>query len=70
MRRPLLAVVTAAVVVSSCNSNTAAIDEADGLSAFSEDSLAKNIAELASDAFLGRKPFSLPESRVIARNPW
>lgn len=65
MRRPLLAVVTAAVVVSSCNSNTAAIDEADGLSAFSEDSLAKNIAELASDAFLGRKPFSEGETKTI-----
>jgi hypothetical protein len=37
-----------------CNNEKNSIDESDGLSAFSADSLEKHIAELSSDAYTGR----------------
>ncbi|MFT3907859.1 MAG: M28 family metallopeptidase [Ferruginibacter sp.] len=41
------------------------IDDADGLSAFSKDSLANHIKTLASDDFQGRKPFTGGETKTI-----
>ncbi|MBL7738859.1 MAG: M28 family peptidase [Chitinophagaceae bacterium] len=50
--------------VIACN-NTTAVDESDGLAAFSADSLGKHIEELSSDAYMGRKPFSEGETKTI-----
>lgn len=41
------------------------VDDQDGLSAFNADSLGKHIAELSSDDFMGRKPFSEGETKTI-----
>ncbi len=40
--------------------------EADGLAAFSADSMRQHIAVLASDSFLGRKPFTPGETKTVA----
>jgi Zn-dependent M28 family amino/carboxypeptidase len=53
------------LVLVACNNDKAGADEADGLSAFSADSLGKHISELSSDAFTGRKPFSEGETKTI-----
>src|SRR4051812_6016325 len=56
------------VALFSCNQNdsskTTAASE-DGFSAFSADSLGKNISVLSSDEFMGRKPFTEGENRAI-----
>ncbi|MGC4103590.1 M28 family metallopeptidase [Ferruginibacter sp.] len=51
-------------VLVSCNQNTGAADD-DGLAAFSADSMKAHIAMLASDSFMGRKPFTIGETRTI-----
>lgn len=48
----------------SCNNKTE-VDEADGLTAFSEDSLGANISILSSDEYEGRKPFTRAEEKTI-----
>ncbi|HKO81452.1 MAG TPA: M28 family metallopeptidase [Chitinophagaceae bacterium] len=53
------------VLFSSCNQQDEQGDENDGLSAFSADSLGKHIAQLASDDFAGRKPFTGGETKTI-----
>jgi Zn-dependent M28 family amino/carboxypeptidase len=57
-------IVTCTLLVS-CGGSDTAIDSQDGLSAFSVDSLGKNISILASDEFMGRKPFSEGETKTI-----
>lgn len=52
------------LLVTGCTS-TDVSDDADGLAAFSEDSLGKHIAELSSDDFTGRKPFTEGETKTI-----
>jgi Zn-dependent M28 family amino/carboxypeptidase len=49
----------------SCNQNSNHVDEQDGLATFNADSLGKHIAVLASDSFLGRKPFTESETKTI-----
>lgn len=49
----------------SCKSNKE-MDYDAGLSAFSADSLKAHIAVLASDSFMGRKPFTEGETRTIS----
>ena len=51
--------------ITSCNTASKAPDHEDGLAAFSADSLIKNITVLASDSFLGRKPFTAGEKRTV-----
>ena len=53
------------LVLVACSNDKAGVDDADGLSAFSTDSLAKHIATLSSDDFAGRKPFSEGETKTI-----
>ncbi|MBI1343476.1 MAG: M28 family peptidase [Terrimonas sp.] len=48
----------------SCN-NKDHLGDNDGLAAFSADSLGSHIAQLSSDAFEGRKPFSAGETKAI-----
>ena len=53
------------VLTISCNSNDQVIDENDGISFFNTDSIKKNVSVLASDSFMGRKPFTAGETRTI-----
>ena len=53
----------------SCNSNTKTAESnytEDGFAAFSADTLANDINVLASDSFLGRKPFTEGETKTIS----
>ena len=53
------------VLTISCNSNDQVIDENDGISFFNTDSIKKNVSVLASDSFMGRKPFTAGETMTI-----
>jgi len=59
-----LVTLLAIIIFASCNQKTA-IDTEDGLAAFSADSMKAHIAILASDSFMGRKPFTLGETRTL-----
>ena len=58
MNCSLLVAAFSALLFTSCNQGEAVIDDQDGLSVFSTDSLGKHIARLSSDDFAGRKPFT------------
>jgi len=62
---PRLLLAGTAILAFSCNQNKP-IDEQDGLSAFSKDSLIKHIVTLSSDEFKGRRPFTVGEEKSIA----
>ncbi len=49
----------------SCHQPAAQPEEQDGLAAFNADSLKQHISVLASDSFMGRKPFTEGETRTI-----
>ena len=53
------------IFFASCNTNDRPIDENDGLNFFSTDSIKKNVSILASEDFLGRKPFTEGETKTI-----
>ncbi|BDQ10929.1 M28 family metallopeptidase [Sediminibacterium sp. TEGAF015] len=48
-----------------CSTSVSRIDEGDGLEVFSADMLKKHISVLASDAFMGRKPFTEGETKTV-----
>lgn len=48
-----------------CSTSISRIDEGDGLEVFSADTLKKHISVLASDAFMGRKPFTEGETKTV-----
>jgi Zn-dependent M28 family amino/carboxypeptidase len=50
------------LLFTACNQNT---DHEDGLSAFSADSMKQHISVLASDSFMGRKPFTEGQTKTI-----
>lgn len=52
------------IIICSCNQATT-IDDQDGLAAFNADSMRANIAMLACDSFMGRKPFTEGETRTV-----
>lgn len=56
----------ALILFASCNSNQNKFAEDDGLVVFNADSLKKHIAVLASDEFMGRKPFTEGETKTVA----
>lgn len=58
-----LAVIVSVCGLFSCKSNETA--DAEGLAAFSADSLGAHIATLSSDPFMGRKPFTEGETKTI-----
>lgn len=64
MSRSFLIAVLFIALFSSCNQQDAQNDN-DGLSVFSADSLGKHIAQLSSDDFTGRKPFTEGETKTI-----
>ncbi|MDO8995403.1 MAG: M28 family metallopeptidase [Sediminibacterium sp.] len=49
-----------------CSSQSNKFNEEDGLSVFNVDSLKKHISVLASDDFMGRKPFTEGETKTVA----
>lgn len=53
------------ILLASCKPKDKTIDENDGLSFFNTDSIKKNVSVLASDAFMGRKPFTEGETKTI-----
>lgn len=56
----------ALILFTSCSSNETKFTEDDGLAVFNADSLKKHIAVLASDDFMGRKPFTEGETKTVA----
>jgi Zn-dependent M28 family amino/carboxypeptidase len=54
------------VLLASCSQKASTVDHEDGLAAFSADSLKQHISVLASDDFMGRKPFTAGETKTIA----
>ena len=48
-----------------CNYNSQAVSGEDGLAAFSADSMKLHVSILASDSFMGRKPFTEGETKTI-----
>ena len=57
--------ITFTSVLFSCKPNSSQPDDQDGLAAFSADSMKHQISILASDSFLGRKPFTTGETKTI-----
>ena len=55
----------AIIFIVSCNTKDQSVDANDGLSFFSTDSIKKNVAILAADDFMGRKPFTEGETKTI-----
>ncbi len=53
------------ILMVSCSQKGSAVDHEDGLAAFSADSLKQHISVLASDSFMGRKPFTQGEVLTI-----
>lgn len=53
------------IVFASCSQSSREPDHEDGLAAFSADSLKLHVSVLASDSFMGRKPFTEGETRTI-----
>jgi len=64
MYKKILPAVLIVLVMTSCRSETKP-DAADGLAAFSADSLGHHIAVLSADDFTGRKPFTDGETKTI-----
>ncbi len=56
---------TCILLFAACNQKTN-IDREDGLAAFSADSMKQHITVLASDSFMGRKPFTEGEKRTVS----
>lgn len=61
----LAVAILSATALASCGGGENSVDREDGIMAFSADSLGKNISVLASDEFMGRKPFSEGETKTI-----
>lgn len=53
------------VVLTACNQNETVIDPQDGLAAFNADSMKMHVSVLASDSFMGRKPFTPGEQITL-----
>lgn len=53
------------MVLFSCNQTTNTVDNSDGLASFNADSLKQYLSVLASDSFMGRKPFTEGETTTL-----
>lgn len=61
----IIALFICSVIVSCKNQQPVIIDDMDGLAAFNKDSLAKHLATISGDDFMGRKPFTEGETKTI-----
>ncbi|MDP3395017.1 M28 family metallopeptidase [Sediminibacterium sp.] len=62
----ILKTVLAIPLIIACSNQGNQFNEEDGLSVFNADTLKKHIAVLASDDFMGRKPFTEGETKTVA----
>ncbi len=53
------------LLLAACNQKKQVVQQEDGIASFNADSLKKDIAMLASDSFMGRKPFTEGETKTI-----
>ena len=53
------------LLFAACKQNKNTVNQEDGLAAFNADSLKQHVAVLASDSFMGRKPFTEGETKTI-----
>ena len=53
------------ILMAACNQKKDVVQQEDGVATFNVDSLKKDIAILASDSFMGRKPFTEGETKTI-----
>ena len=53
------------ILFAACTQKKQSVEAEDGLASFSADSLKKDVAVLASDSFMGRKPFTAGETKTI-----
>lgn len=53
------------LAITACNQSTQTVASDEGISSFNADNLKKDIAVLASDSFMGRKPFTKGETLTI-----
>ena len=53
------------ILIAACNQKKQTVSPEDGLASFSAGSLKKDISVLASDSFMGRKPFTEGETKTI-----
>ena len=53
------------ILMAACNQKKQAVQQEDGVASFNADSLKKDIVMLASDSFMGRKPFTEGETKTI-----
>ena len=53
------------LLLTACSQKKQAVQQEEGLASFNADSLKKDIAMLASDSFMGRKPFTEGETKTI-----
>ena len=60
-----ISIASSVILLFSCGNKKVTTAD-NGLSAFNADSLAKHIATLSSDEFMGRKPFTIGETKTIA----
>ena len=61
----ILKTILAISLLISCSSKESQFKEEDGLNVFNADTLKKHIAVLASDDFMGRKPFTEGETKTV-----
>jgi len=54
------------ILLASCGQKTQSGSHEDGLAVFSADSMKMHVAVLASDSFLGRKPFTSGETKTVS----
>ena len=65
IKNTLLIPALTALVLLSCKQEDRNADPDDGLAAFSADTMKRHVAILASDSFLGRKPFTDGETKTV-----
>jgi Zn-dependent M28 family amino/carboxypeptidase len=57
--------VISCTMFAACNQQSQVTSDEDGIAAFSADSMKQHVAVLASDSFMGRKPFTEGETKTI-----
>ncbi len=53
------------ILFAACSQKKQSVETEDGMASFSADNLKQDIAVLASDSFMGRKPFTEGETKTV-----